>query len=132
MQHKPGGANDPKRWLKNAEADLAYAMLPLPPGGMYEQPCFHAQQAAEKSVKAVLLHLGIDFPFTHNLKYLLNLLPTDLEVPNEVRGATDLTPYATITRYPGELEPATESDRDSAVTVAKATFEWAKGIICPS
>jgi len=43
----------PRRWLENARADLALARSPLPLGGLYEHLCFHAQQAAEKSLKAV-------------------------------------------------------------------------------
>jgi HEPN domain-containing protein len=48
-------ANAPARWLKNARADLALASITLPEGVQYEQLCFHAQQAAEKGLKAVLL-----------------------------------------------------------------------------
>ncbi|MHB9036024.1 MAG: HEPN domain-containing protein [Armatimonadota bacterium] len=66
MQRDSGRADAPSRWLRNARADLAIAGIKLPPGGQYEQLCFHAQQAAEKSIKAVLLKLEIDFPFTHN------------------------------------------------------------------
>ena len=78
MQHNFGSAKDPMKWIEVAKADLAIAGMPLPPGGMYEQLCFHAQQAAEKSIKAVLLHQGIEFPFTHNLQLLLYLLPPNI------------------------------------------------------
>ena len=73
MPHDPDRADAPDRWLANARADLALARVPLPPGGLYEHLCFHAQQAAEKSIKAVLLKYRIDFPYTHNLQTLLNL-----------------------------------------------------------
>lgn len=101
-------ADTPLRWLQNAQADLALARIPLPRGVTYEQLCFHAQQAAEKAVKAVLLKCGIDFPFTHNLQALLDLLPKDLTRPKELTEAVDLNPYAVATRYPGEAEPVTE------------------------
>ena len=48
----PGSSED---WLRYAKADLALAQVPLPAGGLYELLCFHAQQAAEKSLKAVLM-----------------------------------------------------------------------------
>ena len=67
-------AGAPSRWMDNARADLALARIPLPEGVQYEQLCFHAQQAAEKSIKAVLLQCNVDVPFTHNLQVLLNLL----------------------------------------------------------
>ncbi len=40
-------------WLARAKGDLALALAPLPEGAFYEDLCFHAQQAAEKAVKAV-------------------------------------------------------------------------------
>jgi HEPN domain-containing protein len=46
----PGSAED---WLTRAEGDLALARAPLPEGAFHEDLCFHAQQAAEKSLKAV-------------------------------------------------------------------------------
>ena len=66
-----GGANRHGTWMRNARADLAVARIDLPEDAMYEQLCFHSQQAAEKGIKALLLHLGIDFPFTHKFHFLL-------------------------------------------------------------
>jgi len=51
----PPEAGSPRDWLRLAKADLAIARLELPPDGLLELLCFHAQQAAEKSIKAVLL-----------------------------------------------------------------------------
>lgn len=50
----PGGdrAASAHRWLARAKGDLALASAPLPPGAFYEDLCFHAQQAAEKAIKA--------------------------------------------------------------------------------
>jgi HEPN domain-containing protein len=100
MLHRSGGAGDPRQWLKAAKGDLAYARLPMPEGGMYE-PCFHAQQAVEKSLKAVLLKHEIEFPFTHNLQLLSDLLPQDIELPDSLRDVVELNVYAVLTRYPG-------------------------------
>jgi HEPN domain-containing protein len=47
------------------------ARMPLPAGAKYEQLLFHAQQAAEKALKAILILEGVDFPFTHNLQRLI-------------------------------------------------------------
>lgn len=46
----PGSPDD---WLRRARSDLALAKVPLPEGALYEDLCFHAQQAAEKAIKAV-------------------------------------------------------------------------------
>ena len=129
MRPDPNRADAPERWLQNARADLALARVQLPPGGFYEHLCFHAQQAAEKSIKAVLLACGVEFPFTHNLDVLLGLLPPGLSVPHELAEAVDLNPYAVATRYPGESEPATEDDHREAVRIANAVLRWAESAI---
>ena len=51
----PGSAAD---WLARAKGDLALAEIPLPKGAFYEDLCFHAQQAAEKALKAVYQQWG--------------------------------------------------------------------------
>lgn len=48
---------------------------------------FHAQQAAEKSLKAWLAILGREYPHTHNLRVLLALLE---EAGTDVSGLWDL------------------------------------------
>ena len=78
MRHKFYGAADPLKWLIAAKSDFAIACMPLPDGAMYEQLCFHAQQAAEKSIKAVLIYSAVDIPYTHNLQMLLDLMPADI------------------------------------------------------
>ena len=44
----PGSASD---WLARAKSDLAIAKAPLPEGALYEDLCFHAQQATERPLK---------------------------------------------------------------------------------
>lgn len=129
MRSDEARADAPQRWLANARADLALAQVPLPEGGLYEHLCFHAHQAAEKSIKSVLLHLGIAFPFTHNLQSLLALLPGHLPIPGAVAESVVLTPYAVATRYPGEMEPVTEEDYREAVLLAQTVYGWAKTVM---
>jgi HEPN domain-containing protein len=52
---------------------------------LLEGLCFHAQQAAEKALKAVLIAKGIPPPKTHNIRILLDLLPQDVILPKEFR-----------------------------------------------
>ena len=70
MPHDATRADSPERWIEYARADMALAGAPLPEGARLEQLCFHAQQEAEKSLKAVLRYLGLEFPFTHSLQAL--------------------------------------------------------------
>ena len=117
-------ADSPQRWMSNARADLVMARIGLPEGAMYEQLCFFAQQAVEKSIKALLLHLQIDFPFTHSIQLLVNLLPSDVASLPVFEEAAILTPYAVLTRYPGELEAVTAEMYSEAVRTASAVVEW--------
>jgi HEPN domain len=51
-----------------------------------------AQQAAKKSIKAVLVHRKIDFPKTHNIRALLELVdPTGSQISKEIWQAINLT-----------------------------------------
>ena len=57
----------PADWLMRARSDLAIAKAPLPEGAVYEDFCFHTQQAAEKAIKAVYKFYSLDFRYTHDL-----------------------------------------------------------------
>ena len=86
----PGSAED---WLRYAKSDLELARIEKPEGVLLENLCFHAQQAAEKTLKAVLIFLEIDFPRTH-IRTLLDLLPESIDVSQEVEESAALTDYA--------------------------------------
>ena len=122
-EHVPGSVAD---WLRYAVSDLEIARIAQSPQILLEGLCFHAQQAAEKALKAVLVAHAIPFPRTHNLTTLLDLLPPDLLLPSEVEAATSLTDYAVLTRYPGNLEPITEEEHREAVHHTEAVVDWAK------
>ncbi len=121
-----GGSQTAHRWLRLAKADLAMAASPLPEGGLYELLCYHAQQAAEKALKAVLLSRGAEPPKTHVIQTLLDLLPDDIrgDVP---RAASALTVYATAARCPSVMEPVTEAECATATAAAQAVVDWADG-----
>jgi len=123
MPPEPGSAAD---WLRFARSDLGIAQGPPSPGVLLEMLCFHAQQAVEKSVKAVLLAHGIGFPRTHNLRILFDLLPPMIPRPGEVEEAIGLSDYAATSRYPGEYEPVSEEDYQRAVRLAERVVLWAE------
>jgi HEPN domain-containing protein len=61
---------------------------------------FHAQQAVEKMLKALLCHLGVDYPRTHRLEALAELLEAHGEtVPVSTQDLGRLTPFGTVFRY---------------------------------
>jgi HEPN domain-containing protein len=123
----PGTAQD---WLARARSDLALARLPLPQDAFYEDLCFHAQQAAEKALKAIYQHNGWTFRYTHDLGELVtDLKRRRLAVPVEVDEAVILTSFAWETRYPGLGEPVNEEEYQDAVRHAEAVVTWAEGQI---
>jgi HEPN domain-containing protein len=121
----------PADWLRHARADLAMATAPLPVGGLYSTLCFHAQQAAEKSLKAVLIKSGIEVPRTHSLERLLDLLPSSLAKPAVLDELSDLTPFATMYRYPYEDDEAdvTLEQYRAALALARKAYAWADAIL---
>ena len=69
---------------------------------------FHGQQAAEKLLKAVLAAHGIDFPRTHSIRFLLDLLDDHgLAPPSHLHGVTELYPFGVQLRYeaPSDEKP---------------------------
>ncbi len=120
-------AGSPSQWLRHAFSALELARVTPPSGALLESLCFHAQQDAEKALKAVRVASDIPPPRTHNLRTLLDLIP--LPIPDEVEDAAALTDYAVMSRYPGELEPVTDAEYHQAVSLAQAVLSWAKSEI---
>jgi HEPN domain-containing protein len=85
---------------------------------------FHAQQAVEKAIKAVLAARGIRFVKTHALGYLIDLVEThDIEGPAALSEADVLAPWAVDFRYETESEPAL--DRPAALVLVEELIAWA-------
>jgi HEPN domain-containing protein len=108
-------------WVAKAENDLKTAAHTLKLGaeGPTDTVCFHAQQAVEKYLKALLVLKGIDFPRTHDVEELTALVPA-ADRPNiseDEQGR--LTDYATVMRYPGDYEPVSLTEARAAVSVAR-------------
>ena len=116
-------------WMEYALADLAVARIPLPAESKYEILLFHAQQAVEKSFKAVLTRYEIDFPYTHNLQRLLELIPVALGQRELLLSSTSLSEFAVITRYPGELEPVTFERYKDFLSLAENIYAWALKVV---
>ena len=105
-------------WLRKASSDAA-AVESLLKGGNLDAACFHAQQAAEKYLKAFLTYHVRQFPFTHNLAELVDLCATvDTSFRSLASDLARLTPYAVELRYDDAFAPSREvaqQARDSAL-----------------
>lgn len=90
-------------WIRKAESDFKNIALVLPAeDAPYDTVYFHAQQAAEKYLKALLTFHGVPFRRTHDLSELVLLLPASSSVANAVGDLSELTDAAVAVRYPDD------------------------------
>ena len=89
---------------------------------------FHAQQAVEKCLKAVLILNAIEFRKTHALDELMDILNDNaLPVPPNVEELEMLTPNAVLLRYDFIVsEPLSRKETIARVQLA---YEWAERLI---
>jgi HEPN domain-containing protein len=91
-------------WVSKADEDYYMAERALSPGEMPlpSSACFHAQQCAEKYLKAFLTAQLQKFPRIHNLDALLDLcLPFDSTFESFRASLASLDGHAVAARYPG-------------------------------
>jgi HEPN domain-containing protein len=99
-------------WVEKADGDFATAGRELRARRYpnYDAACFHAQQVAEKYLKAFLQEHDRSFPKTHNLVELLELcLVVDPDFEIQRNRLIVLDRYAVLYRYPGDA-----ADKDEA------------------
>ena len=108
-----------RKWIQFADEDLRLAehALKLSSGCPYRLIAYHAQQCAEKYIKSFLVFHEIEFPYTHNLRKLLQLCGKDIR--QTLEDADNLTPFAVTTRYPGIDEEVSKVEALSAIKIAK-------------
>jgi len=93
-------------WLRKASSDVV-AMNATLRAAAYDGACFHAQQAAEKYLKAYLTQREIAFPYTHNLAHLTELCASVDPVFQSLTAlVAGLTPYAVRSRYDDSFWPS--------------------------
>lgn len=109
-----------REWLEKADEDLAVAEYLVSSDRPYFGAVgFHAQQAAEKYLKAFLVRHQIEFPKTHDLDKLLDLVAKAAEpLAHLLRDASMLSVYGVETRYPADLPDLTLSQAQTAVNLA--------------
>ena len=96
-------------WIEKAESDyqLALSLSRRRKMTFCDQACFHAQQSAEKYLKARLEEADLIPPKTHDLKKLLNLiLPEEPLWVALLLPLSALSEYAVEFRYPGHAANA--------------------------
>jgi HEPN domain-containing protein len=108
-----------REWVSKAEGDYRTAERELHPTGTpnFDAVCFHAEQCAEKLIKALLIHLGVTPPRSHDLVALDRLLtPVCPGWSWPVSELHLLTRAAVDFRYPGEA--ADQKEASEALEIA--------------
>lgn len=109
-----------RRWLRGALSDLALAAQIA--DEFPARAAFHAQQAAEMALKAVLVAATDDHPTTHSSSELVReLRALPFEIPDAVASAgASLDLYYLASRYPDAVGDADPLDLVSAEDAALA------------
>lgn len=114
--------DDSESYMRRAEGDLATAEKL--DGDAESDIChrtFHAQQAAEKAIKAVIAASNREPQWTHDLVVLANNLPAGCYAGVSNFDLSLLTEYATTSRY-GSVR-ISKSDADAALDIAKTVMD---------
>jgi HEPN domain-containing protein len=96
------------RWLAAAWEDLA-ASRHMAAGGFHAAACFHAQQAAEKAVKAVHFARGARAVLGHSVRKLIAALPSS-PLADFLSSARELDLLYIPARYPNGLQDGTPGE----------------------
>jgi HEPN domain-containing protein len=114
-----------RQWLAKAEEDLGAAEVLISHKTSYLSAVgFHCQQAAEKFFKALLTFNQIEFPKTHDLGALLDLVgPIDASLADSLSEISLLNPYGVEIRYPGDMPDIEPEDAQEALELAKRVRE---------
>ena len=118
--------HEAERWLQAAQEDLR-AVHVLADAGLYAQACFHAQQSAEKAMKALWRLIGAD-PWGHSVQRLVAEYPEHASLPDPeawLRLGATLDKLYIPTRYPNGLPDLTPGQvflsSDAAQALAAAS-----------
>jgi len=117
-------------WLRQAHSDLEVARLTAAQG-YHPQACYHAAQAAEKALKALLVAADTKPPYSHSLPQLfeaLRGLGVDL-TPLDGLLLRQLSRMGAERRYPQEEEAPIDrfdaNDSAPALATAEAVVQFA-------
>lgn len=131
MSDQPEPDDAWKRWWRYANEDLLSAKKLAEEGSSSRWVCVMAQQAAEKAIKALLVNRAIDFPRTHDVLRLLQLLPQGLAMGVNAEGLDRLSAWAVAGRYPVDVRDATRDDAQGALAAACAVVNAATTVLGP-
>lgn len=109
-----------KEWAHKAECDWLTAthLMTLQQDFVIDATQFHAQQSAEKYLKALMVFHGLPVPRTHDIEALVGALGQFIELEVSVEELRLLSTAAVTSRYPGP-EKSEHDDAERTVKIAK-------------
>lgn len=116
--------------LNRADGDIALVRTVLDDCGILDAIVgFHAQQAVEKSLKAVLAASEVRYERTHALDYLIGLVEANgIDAPAELlTEAEALSGWAVEFRYETDDEPPL--DRGATLALIEDIRRWAGAVV---
>jgi HEPN domain-containing protein len=118
-------------WILKADHDLGSAKLVFLHLPDYSDTiAFHCQQAAEKYIKAILFYHRINFQRSHDLVYLLDLLPRQINISEDMFSkAVTLNGFSVEVRYPDIKVEFSESELKDMISIAEEFRAFALSII---
>jgi len=119
-------------WIKKADLDFRTVVRLSAESEFRDIVGFHAQQAAEKYLKALLTRHQIEFPKTHVIRRLLILLePVDPALVKSVDDANWLSPFGAEIRYPGDRAEALPGEEVRARKLAQKVRDAVMAVLDP-
>ena len=121
--------DEARRFLNLARDDLAaFRALAAMPHIRHAIAFFHAQQAIEKSLKAVLFAKGEEFRRTHDLYELADRIEqAGVALPCSAEELGQMNPYAVEFRYDDQMAPPLT--RQEVDDIAARILAWASAVI---
>ncbi|HXY57754.1 MAG TPA: HEPN domain-containing protein [Methylocystis sp.] len=116
--------SDAYKWVEKSRSDIDVvkrALAPNPAPNL-EAAAYHCQQAAEKAVKALLVHLSVAFARGggkgHDIRILARNIPRKHALYGAAWSLAHLTPWATVFRNPSD-DPAAAPPVPSVSDIAR-------------
>ncbi|OLY91548.1 HEPN domain-containing protein [Cnuella takakiae] len=119
-----------EEWYAKADADLQTCEILLESGvQLFDVIAFHAQQCAEKYLKAYLTFQETMAPKVHDLAVLLGLAIKMDATFESLQSAVTLTPYAVYTRYPTDMGVTDKEEAENIVNEARLVKDFVRNKI---
>jgi HEPN domain-containing protein len=131
MSVLPEIVEEVRRWIEKAENDFRNAeyVMRMERDCPYDTVCYHCQQCVEKYLKALLIYRSVDFPRTHDIIVLFNMLKNTDSSKLDIGIIQPLNRYSIEARYPGHWDPIGREEAENAITAARSFRVVARKIL---